>query len=449
MKAEVTIKNCRIVNSQVTYNGAIHISKGRIIGITDSVEGTPREVIDAQGLFVLPGAIDPHLHMMDPGYTEREDFITGSKAAARGGVTTAIDHHRTDPQTFTAKDFIEKKRYLSNRSLVDFGLLGGLNLRNQKDLKEMWDAGALGFKGFTCELHGAEALLAGDLMEIFEEIKSFDGVALIHAEDDSILKSNERKLRQSGRKDPLTVIEWRSREAETVAVKQVIDLAEMIGTRVAIAHVSLPELAYYIWAAKGRGARVYSETCPQYFTLTVDDLARRGPFNKFTPPPRGQRDVDGIWKNLAANKINMVNSDHCPYPKEEKEKGLHNIWEAPFGIPGVETTTRLLLDGVCRGLISINQVARLRSENAARIFGLSESKGYISVGYDADLVLADLDKETTLTDKEVISKCRWTPYAGKKIRGDIVLTMVRGKVVMRDGEILGSPGWGKFVTRPS
>jgi len=143
----------------------------------------------------------------------------------------------------------------------------------------------------------------------------------------------------------------------------------------------------------------------------------------------------------------MVNSDHCPHPREIKERGLDDIWEAPFGIPGVETSTRLLLDGVTRGLISINQVARLRSETASLIFGLSHQKGFIGVGYDADLIFVDLDREVVLNDDDVVSKCKWTPYSGKKIRGDIFLTMVRGKIVMKDREIVGSPGWGKFVTR--
>jgi dihydroorotase-like cyclic amidohydrolase len=216
---------------------------------------------------------------------------------------------------------------------------------------------------------------------------------------------------------------------------------------VAIAHVSIPELIHYIWSAKVRGARVYSETCPQYFTLTVEDLSKRGPFSKFTPPPRMREDVDGLWKSLRTNQIDMVNTDHCPYPKQEKQKGLSDIWEAPFGIPGIETTTRLLLDGVSRGLISINQVARLRSENASVIYGLSDKKGFIQVGYDADLVFVDSATEAVLEDREVVSKCKWTPYAGRKIRGDIVLTMVRGKVVMREGKIVGAPGWGEFVTR--
>jgi dihydroorotase-like cyclic amidohydrolase len=362
-------------------------------------------------------------------------------------VTTVIEHHRTEPQVFTARGLIEKKDYLAERSVVDFGLLGGLNRSNRSDLRGMWDAGALGFKGFTCELHGAEALFAGDLVEIFEEIKLFDGVALIHAENDSILKHNERRLREAGRRDYLSVSEWRSRKAEAMAVKAVVDVAETGGARVAIAHVSLPDLVRSIFLARGRGARIYSETCPQYLTLTVEDLVEKGPYTKFTPPPRTQTDVEGMWRSLKMDQIDMVNTDHCPYPKEEKQKGLDDIWKAPFGIPGIETTTRFLLDGVKRGLISINQIARVRSENSARIYGVNHRKGFIQVGYDADLILVDLEKEAVLEDRDVLSKCGWTPYAGRRIRGDIMLTMVRGKVVMKEGEVVGSPGWGAFVTR--
>lgn len=279
MNAELVVKNCRIVNSRAAYEGAIYISDGKITGITRSLQGIPGEVIDAQGLFVLPGAIDGHIHMMDPGYTDREDFITGTSAAARGGVTTVIElPNQSKPLIYTAKGFEDKKNYLSNRSLVDFGLMGGLSLDHKKDLKGMWDAGALGFKGFTAARPGEQVLLAGHLKEIFEELKSFDGMTLIHAEDDSILKYNERKLKELGRKDYLSVSEWRSREAEAMAVKQVVDVAEAVGVRVAIAHVSLPELVQYIWLAKGRGAKVYSETCPQYFILTEEDLAKKGPY---------------------------------------------------------------------------------------------------------------------------------------------------------------------------
>ena len=448
MDAELAVKNCRIVNSSLTYDGVIYISGGKIIGISKTLEGNPREILDAKGLYVLPGAVDAHVHMMDPGFTDREDFMTGTRAAARGGVTTIIElPNQARPLVFTAEGMEEKKKYLSDRAVVDFGLLGGLSLEHKEDLRGMWEVGAVGFKGFTISRPDEQVLLPGYMAEIFEELVTFNGVALIHAEEDSILKYNERKLKDAGRKDFMSVTEWRSRLAESLAVKQVVDVAEATGARVTVAHISMPSLIQYIWLARGRGARVYAETCPQYLTLHEEDLAKNGPFHKFTPPMRSREESEGIWESLRAGKVDMVNSDHVPLPVEEKEKGLEDIWEAPFGMPGVETTTRLLLDGVARGLISINQVARLRSENAAGIYGLSDEKGFIEVGYDADLIFADLEKETVLEDKDVVSKCKWTPYRGRKIQGDILLTMVRGKVVMKDGEVTGTPGWGKFVTR--
>ncbi len=209
MDADLAVINGLLVDSQNIYPGVLYIRQGKIVGITQTLEDRSKEIIDAKGLYILPGAIDGHVHMMDPGYTEREDFTTGTKAAARGGVTTVIDHHRTLPQVFGVKEFLEKREYLEKRSIVDFGLLGGLNLTNLAKLRGMWEAGALGFKGFTCELHEADALGIGNLMEILEEIRKFNGIALFHCEDDSLLKKTEERLRKQGRKDPLSVSEWR------------------------------------------------------------------------------------------------------------------------------------------------------------------------------------------------------------------------------------------------
>ena len=166
MKADIAIINGLLVDSKTVWPGVLYIKEGKIIGITQSLENRPSEVIDASGLYILPGAIDGHVHMMDPGYTDREDFIKGTSAAARGGVTTVIDHHRTKPQVFGTKELLEKREYLKTRSVVDFGLLGGLSLTNLGNLKGLWKEGVLGFKGFTCELHEAEALSIGNLMEI-------------------------------------------------------------------------------------------------------------------------------------------------------------------------------------------------------------------------------------------------------------------------------------------
>jgi dihydroorotase (multifunctional complex type) len=385
--------------------------------------------------------------MMDPGYTEREDFITGTRAAARGGVTTVIDHHRTVPQVFGAKELLGKKEYLKTRSIVDFGLLGGLCPTNLGDLKGLWEAGALGFKGFTCELHEADALGIGNLMEILQEIRKFNGIALFHCEDDSLLKKTEERLREQGRKDPLSVSEWRSPEAEELAVRALIYAARKTGARVAVAHTSLPSLVLEQAAARAQGVCIYTETCAQYLYLTEEDLKAKGPFAKFTPPPRKKEEVEKMGWCLAQGLIDMMNSDHCPYPRSDKEAGLEDIWRAPFGIPGVETVISILLDGVASGKWTLSRVVEVRSEKPAMIYGLAGQKGFLRVGNDADLIFVDLKRKRRLDDTQILSKCGWTPYHGKEMTGDVALTMVRGKVVMREGKVIGEPGWGRFITR--
>jgi allantoinase len=447
MKADRVIINGLLVDSKAIYPGVLHIRDGTIVAITQSHDKGSEEVIDAQGLYILPGAIDGHVHMMDPGYTDREDFTTGTRAAARGGVTTVIDHHRTEPPVFGAKEFREKKEYLKTRSIVDFGLLGGLSLTNVGNLRDLWEAGALGFKGFTCELHEADALAAGNLLEILHEIRKFNGIALFHCEDDSLLKKAEERLRKQGRKDPLSVLEWRSPEAEELAVRTLIYAAVKTGARVAVAHTSLPSLVLEQAEARARGILVYTETCAQYLLLTEEDLKAKGPFVKFTPPPRKREDVEKMERCLAQGLIDMVNSDHCPYPRKEKDAGIQDIWQAPFGIPGVETAIAILLDGVAHRKWTLSTVAEVRSEKPAMLYGLGGQKGFLRVGYDADLILVDMKRKRRLEDGQIYSKCGWTPYHGKEMAGDVVLTMVRGNVVMRDGKVTGEPGWGKFITR--
>ena len=447
MKADLAIINGLLVDSKSSYPGVLFIREGKIVGITQSLENHPEEVIDAKGLYILPGAIDGHVHMMDPGYTDREDFTTGTRAAARGGVTTVIDHHRTIPQVFGAKELSEKREYLKTRSIVDFGLLGGLSLTNLGNLKGLWEAGALGFKGFTCELHEADALGIGNLIEILEEIRKFNGIALFHCEDDSLLKKTEERLRKQGRKDPLSVSEWRSPEAEELAVRTLIYAARKTGARLAVAHTSLPSIVLEQAAARAQGIPIYTETCAQYLYLTEEDLKAKGPFVKFTPPPRKKEDVEKMGWCLAQGLIDMVNSDHCPYPRSDKEAGLHDIWRAPFGIPGVETVISILLDGVAAGKWTLSKVAEVRSEKPAIIYGLVGQKGFLRVGNDADLIFVDMKRKRRLDNGQIFSKCGWTPYHGKEMAGDVVLTMVRGKVVMREGKVIGEPGWGRFVTR--
>jgi dihydroorotase-like cyclic amidohydrolase len=284
-------------------------------------------------------------------------------------------------------------------------------------------------------------------MEILQEIRKFNGIALFHCEDDSLLKKTEERLRKQGRKDPLSVSEWRSPEAEELAVRALIYAARKTGARVAVAHTSLSSLVLEQAAARAQGVSISTETCAQYLYLTEDDLNAKGPFAKFTPPPRKKEEAEKMGRCLARGLIDMVNSDHCPYPRSDKEAGLEDIWRAPFGIPGVETAISILLDGVAAEKWTLSRVVEVRSEKPAMIYGLAGQKGFFRVGNDADLIFVDLKRKRRLDDTQILSKCGWTPYHGKEMTGDVALTMVRGKVVMRGGKVIGEPGWGRFISR--
>ncbi len=348
MKADIAITNGLLVDSKAVWPGVLYIKEGKIIGITQSLENRPSEVIDASGLYILPGAIDGHVHMMDPGYTDREDFTKGTRAAARGGVTTVIDHHRTKPQVFGAKELLEKKEYLKTRSVVDFGLLGGLSLTNLANLKGLWEEGALGFKGFTCELHEAEALGMGNLMEILSEIRKFDGIALFHCEDDSLLKKAEERLRKEGRKDRLTVSEWRSPEAEEVAVRNLIYAAKKTGARVAVAHTSLPCSRPRPGRSQGPGSfRLYGDMS------SISLLNRGGPGVKRTvcqvhsaAAQKGRGERDGAVPGSRPDRYGQLRSLPLPPLRKGGRAGRHLA--SPFRHPRSRDSDRHFVGWRCR-----------------------------------------------------------------------------------------------------
>ena len=221
--------------------------------------------IDAGGRFLLPGMVDEHVHMMDPGFTDREDWTTGTEAAARGGITTVIDHHRSEPLVYTREILEEKTAYIDSRSVVDFGQLGGLDVDNLEHLRPMWEGGALGFKGFMCELHGVPDLSEGVLLNIMREAKSFGATVMLHCESDSILKKSKEKIDADNRTDYMCISDWRNPESEYVATLDAVALAEITGCTVLVAHVSQPVLLRAIRAARGRGARIFAESCPPVF----------------------------------------------------------------------------------------------------------------------------------------------------------------------------------------
>ncbi len=448
MDIDLVVRNATIVSPEGHVQGDLLISGGRVAGIVAPGAGQGAQVVDAAGLYMLPGAIDPHVHMMDPGLTEKEDFITGTGAAAVGGVTTVVEHHRSIPFVLDAKTLKDKIAYLSTRGRIDYALFGGLQPDNIDQLEPMWRAGAAAFKAFTCNLHGAPAVLADKMLEGFNVLAKFDGLCLVHCEDEFMTAANEARLKAAGRKDFRVIPEWRSREAEEVAVATTALLARISGARVVIAHASHPAVLDIINRERAAGAQLWVESCPQYFYLTEQDIEKWGPFHKFTPPARDYASTQEMWQRLCNIDIDMIVADHAPSTRQDKSKGLEDIWACPFGIPGVETVLPMMLTGVNEGKLTLERLVTARSRTPAQVYGLWPRKGGLHIGADADFVLVDMQAEKVLKNEDVVAKVGWTPYEGRRVKGLPVKTFVRGTLVAENGKPVGKPGYGQFLPGP-
>lgn len=442
MTVDLVVKNAKLVTPRGIIDGGIIINDGLIVGISkDPHLPQADRVIDAKGKPVLPGPIDGHCHLSSPPDVPE----TSSKAGAKGGFTTLLDMPPEVP-IFNGDEYLAKKKKYEGNCYVDFSIHGAAASGYPSgSLSEQIKIGATGIKFFVSDPGpGWPQTFDGDMLNMFREIASADGLALIHAENDQMIKDNFSRLKAEGRKDYPAYLEVRPRIAEVEAGRRLIQYLEETGCRGMIVHTSVPETVYEAAKARVRGAKVNVETCPQYLYLTVDDVKEKGPWAKFAPPARDKETVLKIRELLNGGWIDTVATDHAPYPKEAKKLGYDDILEAPNGIPGLEPFLSLLLNGVNDGWLSLERVAALTSENPAKIFGLYPKKGSLQVGSDADLVIVDLDKEVTIRNEDQITACGWTPYDGYKLKGAPVLSVLRGKVIMEDGEVVGKKGYGEF-----
>lgn len=443
---DLAIVGGTLVTPSAVFRGHLYIKEGRIAAVSTERFAAARTV-EVGGLFVLPGIVDSHVHFMDPGALDREDFITGSTAAAVAGTTTVIEHTHAHP-VVDAAALRAKEEYLRDRSLVDYGLGAHALAGRLDDTVGVWEAGALFLKAFTCTTHGIPGLLPGDLIRLFQRSATINAVCLIHCEDEFISADAERRLRDAGRLDPGILPEWRSREAELVAANTVALLARLSGARVVVAHASHPAVIDLAVREARLGARISVESCPQYFYLREDEVLTHGAFRKFTPPARlrSPEEASEMWRRLQRGDITYIATDHAPATRAQKTDG--DIWHVHFGLPGVDTTLSLMLNGVYNGHVTLERLVEVMAEAPARLYGLYPRKGALQVGADADVTVVDIAKERVLRDEDVISRAGWTPYAGRRVRGQAVMTFVRGRLVAEAGKPVGEPGWGRFVSRP-
>lgn len=432
------------------------VRDGKIVALTEHDTVFPAEqVIDCTGKYVLPGVVDAHVHLRDPGKVEREDFETGTRAAAAGGVTTILEMPISLPPVYTADILRARQEGVAAKAVVDYAFYGAAGADNLEEIPRLAAEGVVGFKTFLHspppgrekEFVGLCAVGSGVLREILRCVATTGKVSAVHVEDDSIVQWEINRLKALGRNDGPAHAESRPEIAEIVATAQVLALARDAGVRVHLAHMSSPVAVEMARQARRSGVRVTVETCPQYLLLTEEELARQGPFAKINPPMRSEASREGMWRLLLEGAIDLVASDHSPFLLEEKERGFQDIWMAPAGSPGLETLLPLMLTEVASGRLTLSHLVRLVSENPARIFGLYPRKGAVRVGSDADLVVVDMQAETTIRRERMYTKARDSArlYEGRRVQGLPVLVAVRGNVVMRDGEVVGRPGWGQFV----
>ena len=446
------VTNARLVTEREVLRGSLGVMDGRIEGLHPESAPIPEaaEVLDAEGRYVLPGGIDDHVHFNDPGYTWREDFPHGSRAAAAGGITTVIDMPvQNEPTVDNADIFRAKEAYLAGRSYVDFGFWGSLIRTNREALKGLAEEGALAFKSFL-SYGGSDYtnLTIAEARDRIALLKEFDALTGFHCEDDAMIRAGEETALREGRTTAADYLAARPVEAEAKAVADILGILRETGGRAHICHVSHPRVAELIREAKAEGLRVTAETCMHYLLFTGDDLIAHGGAFKCSPPLRDRAAADGLFAYLADGTLDTVCSDHSPCRLDEKDaSGPEGMFGAWGGISGVQTTLAGLWDyTVNRKHASPTLVARVLSANPARIFGIADRKGRLAPGLDADFVLLNPEQPWEVRADSLAYLNKFSAFVGTKGKGRPVATYLRGKAVFDHGEFVGEPG-GRLLRR--
>ncbi|EWY42587.1 allantoinase [Skermanella stibiiresistens SB22] len=444
---DLVITGGTIVTDQTSFKGAVAIRDGKVVAVgSDDTMPEARETFDATGLHLLPGAIDAHVHYREPGYTHKEDWRTGTAAAAMGGVTTVFEMPNTNPPTATV-EALRLKQKAAEKAYVDFGLYGLLAEDNLDQLEALIEGGVAAFKCFMGNTFGnLPSPSTGAMLEGFEIIARHGLRISLHAETASIMALRQKKLMEAGRTDPLAHLASRPAVVATEAVSRAAVLAEWTGARIHILHISSGDELRPLRDAKARGVDITGETCPHYLLFDENAYTDLGPIIRVNPPVREKHHQRALWEGLKDGTIDMIATDHAPHDPEEKTREV--IWRADCGFPGVETQMALMLTQVNAGSLSLTDYVRLSSTAPAKAFGLFPHKGALVPGSDADIAIVDLGRRETIRAEALHSRGKITPFEGFEVVGVPVHTLVRGRFVMRDRKLIEeATGWGLSVTR--
>lgn len=428
---DLLIRGGTLVNQDGTGKRDVAVKDGKIAAIGDLSGASAGEVIDATGLYVLPGVIDSQVHLREPGNEHKEDLETGGRAAVKGGVTAVFEMPNTKPATITPAAIADKVSRARHRMYCDFAFYGGATTENAADLVELeQQPGCCGIKIFMGSSTGN--LLVPDDEHVREVLRHIKRRAAVHSEDEFRLRER-RPLAETGNVHTHPV--WRDHIAAINCTERLLRIAREAGKRIHVLHISTAEEMDIL--AKHRDIATV-ETTPQHLTLTAPECYDEiGTLAQMNPPIREARHREGIWRGLQAGIVDVIGSDHAPHTLEEKANAYPN---SPSGMPGVQTLVPIMLDHVNAGRLTLERFVDLTSHGVQRIFGLA-GKGRIAVGYDADITIVDMKKKRVIENSWIETRSAWTPFNGKEVTGWPIGTIVRGIKVMWEDEILGdAPG---------
>lgn len=459
MKYDVILKNARIPQGDETVLTNILIKDEKIVGFVTNLEDIEAEnTIDAEGNLTLPGCFDSHTHFMDPGFTHRENFLTGTSSAAAGGLTMIMDMPCCSKPSVRGVDELESKlNAIKDKAVIDYAMWGGItgeDIRAGKKniIKEQAEYGVCAFKVYmTPSVPTYERVTDPEMLEAFRWVSETGLPVGIHAENYAMCDYFVKKFQKEGRTDGPAWAEARLELAEKAAIQLGISFAEESGARLHIVHMSTGIGAKLVGEAKKRGLDITSEACPHYLMLNYQEaMTEHMQFAKIAPPLRTKRDNQELWEGLQNGSVDFMATDHAPYEIEtEKEGEGMNIWTAFPGIPGVETLVPIMVsEGYNKGRLSLSRLVEVLSTNPAKQYGLYPKKGALHIGSDADFTIIDLEREWTIDQKKTYSMAKYNPLHGIKLKGKPVKTIVRGTLVYDDNiGIVVKEGFGQFVKR--
>jgi allantoinase len=456
LRLDLAILNGTLVDEHGSRAVDLGVVDGRVAQLAVAggliVDGAA-EVIDAAGLWVLPGFVDPHVHCRAPDHPEREDFASGTAAAAAAGITTILEMPIADVGV-SRPAILHARRELAERDAhVDFGLYGACGSLDRATIHGLAEAGACAFKIFTLDVppdrrpsfEGITITREDDIYRALSLVAETGLVCAVHAENDALLRLGRERARERGLSGAEAFLTAHPQAAEAMAVAWLAVLAEETGARVHIVHVTSAWALDFIRLAKRRGVAMTGETCPHYLLFDEEIARKHGRWAKIAPPLRPASDQEALWAALDEGTLDFLASDHAPFLPHEKE--IEDILAIPSGLPNLEAFPPLMLSAAHEGRLPVHQMVGLLGARAARIYGLYPQKGALQPGSDADIVLYDPDARSSVDTASWQSRSRGSAriFDGIAYRGRVLRTIVRGRTVYHEGGIVGPKGWGKMV----